>query len=91
MKHLRSVFNIGDDMVYKIIRDAAEACDLGPVSPHDGRRYYAKRSLKGGAPLEQISETLGHSKLSTTQIYLGKTLEMARGKACGDYINLEIK
>jgi len=41
------------------------------LRPHDLRRTFAKLALKGGAPLEQIQITLGHSSILTTERYLG--------------------
>ena len=56
------------------------------VSPHDLRRTLAKLMDKAGAPLAQISATLGHSSIRTTQIYLGIELELCDGKAGVDMV-----
>lgn len=74
-------------MIYSIIIDASQRVGLD-LKPHDLRRTYAKLSRAGGAPLEQIQVTLGHSSLSTTQRYLGTALEISPGLACGDYIDI---
>jgi integrase len=51
---------------------AAYAAALGvAVRPHDLRRTFAKLAHQGGAPLEQIQLSLGHSSLLTTERYLG--------------------
>jgi len=84
------VFGIKSDMIYKIIRDTAAAAGVSGIAPHDARRFYGRRARKGGAPLEQIQRTLGHASIRTTEIYVNMPLEMERGKAAGDFIDLDV-
>lgn len=56
--------------IFGVVRDYA--AELGvAVRPHDLRRTFAKLAHQGGAPLEQIQLSLGHSSLLTTERYLG--------------------
>jgi site-specific recombinase XerD len=41
------------------------------IAPHDLRRTYAKLAKRGGASVEQIQFSLGHSSVLTTERYLG--------------------
>lgn len=41
------------------------------TAPHDGRRTFAQAARRNGADIEQISYTLGHASIKTTERYLG--------------------
>lgn len=46
------------------------------LPPHDLRRTMAKLAHRGGAEISQISLSLGHSSIQTTQRYLGIELDL---------------
>ena len=61
--------------IYKTVAEYCEALGFD-VAPHDLRRTFAKLSHKGKADLAQLSLSLGHDSLRTTQRYLGIELEL---------------
>jgi integrase/recombinase XerD len=67
---------ISRQSVWQIVLDAAKAAGIGQdVSPHTFRHSYATHLLDGGADIRVVQELLGHSSVTTTQIYTLITID----------------
>ncbi len=63
-------------MVYNIVREQLEEIPtLSKKSPHVLRHSFATEMLNNGAEINAVKELLGHSSLSSTEIYTHVTFE----------------
>jgi len=70
---------ISRQSAWTIVSEAAKACGLeSKVSPHALRHSYATHLLDGGADIRVVQELLGHSSVTTTQIYTLVTIDRLR-------------
>lgn len=64
---------------WAVLKNAAARAGLDKdISPHTLRHSYATHLLEGGADVRVVQELLGHSSVTTTQIYTHVTAENLR-------------
>lgn len=74
--------------IFNLVKKYGQAIGQADLAPHDLRRSHAKLAHRGGVDLAQLSRSLGHASLSTTERYLGVDLDLAE-QPC-DFIKLKL-
>ncbi len=84
---------IGEQMTPQAIRNVvvefAGRRGFDGIAPHDLRRTFAKLAHKGGAGVDQIQLSLGHSSMQTTEAYLGVEQDLTYAPC--DHLGLRLK
>ncbi len=63
---------------WEIVAEAAKGAKIPGVTPHSFRHSYATHLLERGADVRSVQELLGHSSVTTTQIYTMVTVDTLR-------------
>ena len=67
--------------VWTILKNCAKKASLDkPITPHVLRHSFATHMLRRGASLRHLQELLGHSSITTTQVYTHLTDEHVRSE-----------
>lgn len=64
---------------WKVLKGYADDAGIkGDITPHTLRHSFAVHMLQNGADIKSVQEMLGHSDISTTQVYLGMNMNKMR-------------
>ena len=72
---VRSEERMGNSSINMIVRSYGVKIGMPNITPHDLRRTFGRVARKKGFDLDQIQQSYGHAHLSTTQHYIGGTMD----------------
>lgn len=71
--------NLTRNMIFLMIKETAKNAGISKnISPHTLRHSFATHLVEGGANLRAVQDMLGHSSITTTEIYVHMNTEFVR-------------
>ncbi len=61
---------VSHNWAYKVLQFALQDCSLPPARLHDFRHTFGASLAQQGVPISAIKELMGHSRITSTQIYI---------------------